>query len=191
MVQIDGVSALHALDHRIIPDRIEAGSFIIAAALSGGEVYVKGARADHLEAFLIKLREAGVIWNGDDGGIHVRGGSRIKSVDVKTLPYPGFPTDLQAQMMVLMAVADGVSVITETIFENRFMHVPERLDRIGADVELEGDRAVVRGVARTVRRAGDGKRLTRQRGAGACRPSGPRAHRSCPRLPPRSRLRTA
>ena len=145
VIQIDGVSALHGLDHRIIPDRIEAGSFIIAAALSGGDVYVKGARADHLEAFLIKLREAGVVWNSDDGGIHVRGGSRIKSVDVKTLPYPGFPTDLQAQMMVLMAVADGVSVITETIFENRFMHVPE-LDRMGADIKLEGNRAVVRGV---------------------------------------------
>lgn len=145
VIRIDGVSTLHGLDHRIIPDRIEAGSFIIAAALSGGDVYVKGARADHLEAFLIKLREAGVVWNSDEGGIHVRGGSRIKCVDVKTLPYPGFPTDLQAQMMVLMAVADGVSVITETIFENRFMHVPE-LDRMGADIKLEGNRAVVRGV---------------------------------------------
>ena len=145
VIRIAGVDALHGLDHRIIPDRIEAGSFIIAAALSGGEVYVKGARADHLEAFLIKLREAGVIWNSDDGGIHVRGSDKIRSVDVKTLPYPGFPTDLQAQMMVLMAVADGVSVITETIFENRFMHVPE-LDRMGADIKLEGNRAVVRGV---------------------------------------------
>ena len=145
VIQIDGVGALHGLDHRIIPDRIEAGSFVIAAALSGGDVYVRGARADHLEAFLIKLREAGVIWTSDDNGIHVRGGGKIKSVDVKTLPYPGFPTDLQAQMMVLMAVADGVSVITETIFENRFMHVPE-LDRMGADIKLEGNRAVVRGV---------------------------------------------
>jgi UDP-N-acetylglucosamine 1-carboxyvinyltransferase len=145
VIRIDGVGALHGLDHRIIPDRIEAGSFIIAAALGGGDVYVKGARADHLEAFLSKLREAGVVWTSDDGGIHVRGGSKIKSVDVKTLPYPGFPTDLQAQMMVLMAVADGVSVITETIFENRFMHVPE-LDRMGADIKLEGNRAVVRGV---------------------------------------------
>jgi UDP-N-acetylglucosamine 1-carboxyvinyltransferase len=145
MIQITGVNALHGLDHRIIPDRIEAGSFVIAAALSGGEVYVKGARADHLEAFLIKVREAGVSWNSDGDGIHVRGGDKIKSVDVKTLPYPGFPTDLQAQMMVLMAVADGVSVITETIFENRFMHVPE-LDRMGADIKLEGNRAVVRGV---------------------------------------------
>ena len=145
VITIDGVSALHGVSHRIIPDRIETGSFVIAAALSGGEVYVKGARADHLEAFLIKLREAGVSWTSDDGGIHVCGGGRIKSVDVKTQPYPGFPTDLQAQMMVLMAVAEGVSVITETIFENRFMHVPE-LDRMGADIKLEGNRAVVRGV---------------------------------------------
>jgi len=145
VITIDGVSALHGVSHRIIPDRIETGSFVIAAALSGGEVYVKGARADHLEAFLIKLREAGVTWMSDDGGIHVCGGGRIKSVDVKTQPYPGFPTDLQAQMMVLMAVAEGVSVITETIFENRFMHVPE-LDRMGADIKLEGNRAVVRGV---------------------------------------------
>lgn len=145
VIRIDGVSSLHGLDHRIIPDRIEAGSFVIAAALAGGEVYVKGGRADHLEAFLIKLREAGVLWSSDEDGIHVRGGGNIKSVDVKTLPYPGFPTDLQAQMMVLMAVADGVSVVTETIFENRFMHVPE-LDRMGADIKLEGNRAVVRGV---------------------------------------------
>jgi len=145
VIQIDGVDALHGLDHRIIPDRIEAGSFVIAAALSGENVYVRGGRADHLEAFLIKLREAGVVWTSDGGGIHVRGGGKVKSVDVKTLPYPGFPTDLQAQMMVLMAVADGVSVITETIFENRFMHVPE-LDRMGADIKLEGNRAVVRGV---------------------------------------------
>jgi UDP-N-acetylglucosamine 1-carboxyvinyltransferase len=145
VIQIDGVAALHGLDHRIIPDRIEAGSFIIAAALTGAKVYVKGARADHLEAFLIKLREAGVACHSDNGGIYVCGCDKIKSVDVKTLPYPGFPTDLQAQMMVLMAVADGVSVITETIFENRFMHVPE-LDRMGADIKLEGNRAVVRGV---------------------------------------------
>lgn len=145
VITIDGVSQLHGVSHRIIPDRIEAGSFVIAAALSGGAVYVKGARADHLEAFLSKLGEAGVSWSSDGGGIRVNGGGKIKSVDVKTLPYPGFPTDLQAQMMVLLAVADGASVITETIFENRFMHVPE-LDRMGADIKLEGNRAVVRGV---------------------------------------------
>ena len=106
---------------------------------------VRGARADHLEAFLIKLKEAGVSSRGRRRGIRVQRNGKIKSVDVKTLPYPGFPTDLQAQMMVLMAIADGVSVITETIFENRFMHAQE-LDRMGAQIKLEGNRAVVRGV---------------------------------------------
>jgi UDP-N-acetylglucosamine 1-carboxyvinyltransferase len=145
LIQIDGVDALHGTDHRIIPDRIEAGSFVIAAAVSGGDVLVRGARAEHLEAFLIKLKEAGVYVTADDIGIRVQRNGRIKSVDVTTLPYPGFPTDLQAQMMVLMAVADGVSVITETIFENRFMHAQE-LDRMGAQIQLEGNRAVVRGI---------------------------------------------
>jgi len=145
IIQIDGVESLHGVNHHIIPDRIEAGSFVIAAALTGGDVLVKGARADHLEAFLIKLKEAGVTLSADGQGIRVQGNGKIKSVDVKTLPYPGFPTDLQAQMMVLMAVAEGVSVITETIFENRFMHAQE-LDRMGAQIKLEGNRAVVRGV---------------------------------------------
>ena len=145
VIQIAGVNALHGTTHRIIPDRIEAGSFIIAAAVSGGDVLVRGARAEHLEAFLIKLKEAGIVLTADDNGIRVQRNGKIKSVDVTTLPYPGFPTDLQAQMMVLMAVADGVSVVTETIFENRFMHAQE-LDRMGAQIQLEGNRAVVRGV---------------------------------------------
>ena len=145
VVQIEGVDALHGLTHRVIPDRIEAGSFVIAGALTGGDVRVAGARPEHLEAFLIKLNEAGVAVETDENSVHVRGNGKIKSVDVTTLPYPGFPTDLQAQMMVLMSVADGVSVITETIFENRFMHALE-LDRMGADIRLEGNRAVVRGV---------------------------------------------
>jgi UDP-N-acetylglucosamine 1-carboxyvinyltransferase len=145
IICIDGVPSLHGLSHEIIPDRIEAGSFIIAAAITGGDVLIKGARHDHLEAFLIKLKEAGVEFTANDQGIRVQRQGVIKSVDVKTLPYPGFPTDLQAQMMVLMAVADGVSVITETIFENRFMHAQE-LDRMGAQIKLEGNRAVVRGV---------------------------------------------
>jgi UDP-N-acetylglucosamine 1-carboxyvinyltransferase len=145
IIQIDGVRALHGTRHRIIPDRIEAGSFLIAAALTGGDVLVRDARAEHLEAFLIKLKEAGVVLTADDKGIRIQRNGKIKSVDVTTLPYPGFPTDLQAQMMVLMAVADGVSVITETIFENRFMHALE-LDRMGAQIKLEGNRAVVRGV---------------------------------------------
>ncbi len=145
IIEVVGVKSLHGVTHQIIPDRIEAGSFVIAAAITGGDVLVKGARPDHLEAFLIKLKEAGVTFRAEDQGIRVRGKGRIKSVDVKTLPYPGFATDLQAQFMVLMAVGDGVSVITETIFENRFMHVQE-LDRMGAQIKLEGNRAVVRGV---------------------------------------------
>ena len=145
IMRVDGVSSLRGVTHRVIPDRIEAASFIIAGALMGGEVVVKNARPEHLDAFLIKLKEAGVSIAPDEGAIRVTGNGRIKSVDVTTLPYPGFPTDLQAQMMVLMAVADGVSVITETIFENRFMHAQE-LDRMGADIRLEGNRAVVRGV---------------------------------------------
>jgi len=145
LVKIEGVSALHGVTHRVIPDRIEAGSFVIAGALTGGEVSIKGARPAHLEAFLIKLKEAGLTLSADENSIQVKGNGKLKSVDVTTLPYPGFPTDLQAQMMVLMAVADGVSVITETIFENRFMHAQE-LDRMGADIRLEGNRAVVRGV---------------------------------------------
>jgi UDP-N-acetylglucosamine 1-carboxyvinyltransferase len=144
IVQIDGVDSLHGLSHQIIPDRIEAGSFVIASAITGGDVWIRGARAEHLDAFLIKLEEAGVALTADAGGIRVQRNGKIKSVDVTTLPYPGFPTDLQAQMMVLMSVADGVSVITETIFENRFMHAQE-LDRMGAQIQLEGNRAVVRG----------------------------------------------
>ncbi|HVO92416.1 MAG TPA: UDP-N-acetylglucosamine 1-carboxyvinyltransferase, partial [Terriglobales bacterium] len=146
IIQIEGVDKLRGTNHKIIPDRIEAGSFVIAAALTGGEVLVRGVRPEHLEAFLIKLKEAGVLVTAEEAGLRVRGNGRIQSVDVTTLPYPGFPTDLQAQIMVLMAVADGVSVITETIFENRFMHAQE-LDRMGAQIKLEGNRAVVRGVS--------------------------------------------
>ena len=144
IVQIDGVDSLHGFSHEIIPDRIEAGSFVIAGAITGGDVWIESARAEHLDAFLIKLQEAGVVLSFDPGGIRVQRNGKIKSVDVTTLPYPGFATDLQAQMMVLMSVADGVSVITETIFENRFMHAQE-LDRMGAQIQLEGNRAVVRG----------------------------------------------
>ena len=145
IIRIEGVRALGGVTHRVIPDRIEAASFVIAGALTSGEVFITGARADHLDAFFIKLKEAGVSLSTETRGIRVRGNGHIQSVDVTTLPYPGFATDLQAQMMVLMSVADGVSVITETIFENRFMHALE-LDRMGADIRLEGSRAIVRGV---------------------------------------------
>ena len=145
IIQIEGVSALGGVRHRVIPDRIEAASFVIAGALTGGDVRVTGARPAHLEAFLIKLKEAGIDIFADENSVTVKGCTKIKSVDITTLPYPGFPTDLQAQIMVLMSVADGASVITETIFENRFMHVLE-LNRMGADIRLEGNRAIVRGV---------------------------------------------
>jgi UDP-N-acetylglucosamine 1-carboxyvinyltransferase len=145
IVRIEGVTSLRGITHRVIPDRIEAASFVIAGALTGGDILVTGARPAHLDAFLIKLKEVGVELLVDENSIRVEGDGKIKSVDVTTLPYPGFPTDLQAQMMVLMSVADGVSVVTETIFENRFMHALE-LDRMGADIRLEGNRAVVRGV---------------------------------------------
>ena len=144
VVCIEGVRSLRGVTHRVIPDRIEAASFVIAGALTGGEVLVTEARPAHLDAFFIKLKEAGVELESAENSVRVKGNGKLTSVDVTTLPYPGFPTDLQAQMMVLMCIADGVSVITETIFENRFMHALE-LDRMGADIRLEGNRAVVRG----------------------------------------------
>ena len=145
MVTIEGVGGLHGVSHRVVPDRIEAGTFMVAAALTGGDIAVRGARPDHLDAFVLKLQEAGVGVAVATDEIRVRGAIKPKSVDITTLPYPGFPTDLQAQMMVLMSVSAGVSVITETIFENRFMHALE-LSRMGADIRLEGNRAVVKGV---------------------------------------------
>ena len=145
IINIEGATSLRGVKHRVIPDRIEAASFVIAGLLTGGNVVVTGARPAHLDAFSIKLKEAGIDLAVEENSFGVKGNGKIKSVDLTTLPYPGFPTDLQAQMMVLMSVADGVSVITETIFENRFMHAQE-LDRMGADIRLEGNRAVVRGV---------------------------------------------
>jgi UDP-N-acetylglucosamine 1-carboxyvinyltransferase len=146
VITVDGVSALAGCDFTIIPDRIEAGTFMMAAAITGGDVYVRGARSEHLHAVILKLREAGVEIQEDADGVRVIGNGRSGSVDIKTMPYPGFPTDLQAQMMAVMALADGRSVISETIFENRFMHVLE-LNRMGADIKVEGNSAFVRGVA--------------------------------------------
>jgi UDP-N-acetylglucosamine 1-carboxyvinyltransferase len=145
VLRIDGVAHLHGTDFSVLPDRIEAGTFLMAAAITGGDVMVRGARADHLHAVLVKLREAGALVDDGPEGIRVRTPQRLHGVDVKTLPYPGFPTDLQAQMMAVMSVAEGSSVLTETIFENRFMHVNEFL-RLGADITLQGNNAVVRGV---------------------------------------------
>ena len=145
-IAIEGVAGLKGCDFTIIPDRIEAGTFMMAAAVTGGDVYVRGARPDHLHAVILKLREAGAEVQEDAEGIRVIGNGRLSSVDIKTMPYPGFPTDLQAQMMAVMALADGRSVISETIFENRFMHVLE-LNRMGADIKVQGHSAFVRGVA--------------------------------------------
>jgi len=145
VIVIEGVDSLHPADATVIPDRIETGTYMIAAAITGGDVTIKGCRPGHLDALITKLREAGVSIEPVQDGIRVTGGREIRSVDVKTLPYPGFPTDLQAQVMALVAVGKGVSVITETIFENRFMHVGE-LMRMGAVVKIEGSRAIVEGV---------------------------------------------
>jgi UDP-N-acetylglucosamine 1-carboxyvinyltransferase len=144
LITVDGVKELKGTSHRVIPDRIEAGTFMVATALTGGDVTLRGAHAEHIDAFLIKLKEVGIRLNVDDDTIQVKGDGKPRSVDITTLPYPGFATDLQAQSMVLMTVAEGVSVITETVFENRFMHALE-LIRMGADIRLEGNRAVVRG----------------------------------------------
>jgi UDP-N-acetylglucosamine 1-carboxyvinyltransferase len=143
-VTITGVKALHGAEYEVIPDRIEAATFAIAAAATGGEVTLRGARADHLRAVLDKLQDAGVKVGRSGDGITIRRGGRLKPVDITTLPYSGFPTDAQAQMMALMTLVPGLSIITERIFESRFMHVSE-LTRLGAEIEIEGPSAIVKG----------------------------------------------
>lgn len=143
-ITITGVKELHGAEHHVIPDRIEAATYAIAAAVTNGEVTIKGARADHIHAVIDKLQEAGVVVERRGADLVVRRGSKLKSSDVTTLPYSGFPTDVQAQMMALMTVAPGISIITERIFESRFMHVSE-LTRLGADIQIEGPSAIVKG----------------------------------------------
>ena len=145
IIRIDGVEQMHPVEASVIPDRIEAGTFMIAVGMTGGDVRVMGCEALHVDALTQKLRDAGMEITPFDGGIRAAAKKKIKSVDIKTLPYPGFPTDLQAQMMALMSVANGLSVITETVFENRFMHVSE-LMRMGADILIHGNSAMVKGV---------------------------------------------
>ena len=145
VLTIKGVSGLHPVAVQIIPDRIEAGTFMTAAALTGGDVRLHNCRPEHLEALLHKLRLTGAQIEAADDSIRVVGSDRINSVDVKTTPYPGFPTDMQAQFMVLMSVAQGLSIISETIFENRFIHVSE-LRRLGADIKISGQAAMIQGV---------------------------------------------
>jgi len=147
IIRIDGVEQMHPVEATVIPDRIEAGTFMIAVGMTGGDVRVMGCEAVHVDALTQKLRDAGMEITPFDGGIRATAKKKIKSVDIKTLPYPGFPTDLQAQMMSLMSVANGLSVITETVFENRFMHVSE-LMRMGADILIHGNSAMVKGIPR-------------------------------------------
>lgn len=143
-ITITGVKELHGAEHELIPDRIEAATYAIAAAATDGEVTIKGARADHMHAVLDKLQEAGVSVERRGPDLIVWRKGRLRPVDVTTLPYAGFPTDVQAQMMALMTLAPGISIITERIFESRFMHVSE-LARLGADIEIEGPSAIVKG----------------------------------------------
>ncbi|WP_224368324.1 UDP-N-acetylglucosamine 1-carboxyvinyltransferase [Hyalangium versicolor] len=145
VITIDGVDSLRPVDHAILPDRIEAGTLLVAAAISGGDVLVKHAVPEHLEAVVMKLREAGCVITAENGGMRLKAPKGIHPVDVTTTEHPGFPTDMQAQLMVLMCVASGTSVISENIFENRFMHVAE-LHRMGADITIQGPTAVVKGV---------------------------------------------
>jgi len=142
---IDGVDRLHSAEHAIIPDRIETGSYACAAAISGGSVFLRKARIEHLGATVRILCEAGVDITEHADGLMVKRLGGLRGVDVMTEPYPGFPTDMQAQFMALMSVADGASMVTESIFENRFMHVPE-LNRMGARINVHGASAIVRGV---------------------------------------------
>jgi UDP-N-acetylglucosamine 1-carboxyvinyltransferase len=143
-ITITGVKELHGADYEVIPDRIEAATFAIAAAATNGEVRLKGARAEHMRAVLDKLNDAGVKVERQGADICIRRHGRLKPVDITTLPYSGFPTDAQAQMMALMTLTPGISIITERIFESRFMHVSE-LTRLGADIEIEGPSAIVKG----------------------------------------------
>jgi UDP-N-acetylglucosamine 1-carboxyvinyltransferase len=147
-LRVEGVDRLHAATHEVLPDRIETGSYAVAAAITGGDIELKGARVELLEAATETLTRAGAKVIATPGGLRITGPEgRLKGVDLMTEPFPGFPTDMQAQFMALMAVADGASMITETIFENRFMHVPE-LCRMGADINVHGSSAIVRGVER-------------------------------------------
>jgi len=147
VITIEGVAELAPLEHAVIPDRIEAGTLLVAAAITRGNVLVRDCRPEHLEAVLAKLRAAGADVTVEGEGVRVRARGELRPADIATQPFPGFPTDMQAQFMVLASVARGQSVLSETIFENRFMHVPE-LQRMGADIVIDGRTAIVRGPSR-------------------------------------------
>lgn len=143
IIKIEGVNKLEGKEHRIIPDRIEAGTFMIASALTEGDVFVKNVLTEHIKSLIAKLHEMGLEMVEDISGVRVKGKGKLDSIDVKTLPYPGFPTDLQSQMMVLLTQTEGTSIIKETVWENRFMHVDE-LKRMGADITIDGHSALIR-----------------------------------------------
>lgn len=145
VIRIEGVKKLHGANHSVIPDRIEAGTFMVGAAMTGGNVYVENALSEHLKPLVAKLKEVGATVEEDIDGIRVIGHKPLRPADIKTLPYPGFPTDMQAQFMALTTICQGTSVITETVFENRFMHVDE-FKRMGAKIRIEGRSAIVEGV---------------------------------------------
>ncbi len=145
LIEIEGVESLQAVEHSIIPDRIEAGTLMVAAGLTRGNIKILNCPLYHMETIVHKLRESGMEIDSEGEGARVVGNRRIRSVDLKTQPYPGFPTDMQAQFMVLMALARGLSAISETIFENRFIHVSE-LKRMGADIRIQKDTAIIQGV---------------------------------------------
>lgn len=146
VIKIEGVKELKGTNYTIIPDRIEAGTYMVAAAMTNGDVYIENALIEHLKPVVAKLKEAGVYIEEDINGVRVKGNGPIRAVDIKTLPYPGFPTDMQAQFMAMLTIAQGTSIVSETVFENRFMHVDE-LKRMGANIKIEGRSAVVEGVA--------------------------------------------
>ncbi|MBE2913553.1 UDP-N-acetylglucosamine 1-carboxyvinyltransferase [Anoxybacillus flavithermus] len=143
-IRIDGVTTLYGAEHTVIPDRIEAGTFMIAAAITGGNVLVQGAVPEHLTSLIAKLEEMGVTIVEEDNGLRVIAPDKLKAVDVKTMPHPGFPTDMQSQMMALLMKAEGTSMVTETVFENRFMHV-EEFRRMNADMKIEGRSVIING----------------------------------------------
>ncbi|WP_026672824.1 UDP-N-acetylglucosamine 1-carboxyvinyltransferase [Alkalihalobacterium bogoriense] len=146
-IRIDGVNELHGAEHTVIPDRIEAGTFMVAAAITKGNVLVEGAMSEHLRPLIAKMEEMGVTIIEEPTGIRVIGPEELKPVDIKTMPHPGFPTDMQAQMMTLLLHANGTSVITETVFENRFMHV-EEFRRMNGNIKIEGRSAIISGPSR-------------------------------------------
>ena len=149
VIRIEGVKELKGAVHTVIPDRIEAGTYLIAAAMAGGDVYVENALSEHLKPVVAKLKEAGVTVEEDIDGIRVISNGQLKATSIKTLPYPGFPTDMQAQFMAMTTIAKGTSTVMETVFENRFMHVDE-LKKMGASIEVDDRKAIVTGVEQLV-----------------------------------------